>query len=103
MHFSPNRAFVFLLALASSALADAPLPEVQPVDLAKWHPADFSDEDLDLPYYFFHLHTLANAVESDGPDRGFLHINVWRRSDTPPNSRIMENILSLAWFYCADR
>jgi len=95
-----------VLALASAiirAAADSALPEVRPVDFAKLSPADFSDEDLDLPYYLAHLHTVANAVESSGPDRGFIRINVWRRSETPPNARIMENILSLAWFYCADR
>lgn len=73
------------------------------MDLAKLSPADFSDEDLDLPYYLFHFQTIANAVESSGPDRGFIHINVWRRSEEPSNARVMENILSLAWFYCADR
>jgi hypothetical protein len=101
------RACLVALALALSiiraAATDSALPEVKPVDLAKLTPTDFSDEDLDLPYYLFHFHTLANAVESTGPNRGFLHINVWRRSEESFNARVMENILSLAWFYCADR
>ena len=40
------------------------LPEVPPADLARLTPQDFSDEDLDLPYYLEHLHTIANAVDS---------------------------------------
>lgn len=100
-------ACLLALALASTAIraaaADSALPEVKPVDLAKLSPTDFSDEDIDLPYYLFHFHTVANAVESTGPNRGFIHINVWRRSDEAYNARVMENILSLAWFYCADR
>jgi hypothetical protein len=95
------------IALAFAAIrvaaADSTLPEVKPAELAKLSPTDFSDEDIDLPYYLFHFHTVANAVESTGPNRGFIHINVWRRSDEAYNARVMENILSLAWFYCADR
>jgi hypothetical protein len=98
---------LFVLAAASPAIpagaADSALPEVKPADLSKLSPADFADEDLDLPFYLFHFHTVANAVESDGPDRGFIQINVWRKSHDSFNARIMENILSLAWFYCADR
>jgi len=48
---------LFVLAAASPAIpagvADSGLPEVKPADLAKLSPADFADEDLDLPYYLF--------------------------------------------------
>jgi hypothetical protein len=94
---------IFTLIAARAADSTTPLPEVKAANLSKLTPADFSDEDLDLPYYLFHFHALANAVVDSGPTRGAIHINVWRRSDEPFNARVQENILSLAWFYCADR
>jgi len=107
---APLPLLLFVLASAQGAVApeiasspQADFQPLEPVNLAKLSPADFSDEDLDLPYYLYHFHTVANAVEFSGPNRGFIHINVWRKSEQPYNLRIMENILSLAWFYCADR
>ncbi|MCC5844610.1 MAG: hypothetical protein JJU05_10200 [Verrucomicrobia bacterium] len=75
---------------------------------------DFTDRDLDvpamtgprhpLPYYLAHAHRLINAVAEEGDQRGFIEIAVWRPQATnrPYNARIMENILSLAYFYCTD-
>ncbi len=79
-----------------------PLPAV---DLNAIDVQDFSDEELDLPYYLAHFHRLANAVILDGPNRGFINISVWRRErdNQPYNARIMESILSLAYFYANDR
>jgi hypothetical protein len=80
-------------------------PAVPDIDLSKYKPADFSDAELDLPYYLKHFHTIANSVVETGPDKGFIKISVWRSPDDnkPYNARIMENILSLAWFYCTNR
>ena len=78
---------------------------LNPAPVADFSPADFADGELDLPYYLSHFHRIANAVEMDGPDRGFINISVWRnpKDNKPHNARIMENILALAFFYCTDR
>ena len=78
---------------------------LNPAPVADFSPADFADNELDLPYYLSHFHRIANAVEIDGPDHGFINISVWRRprDNEPHNARIMENILSLAFFFCTDR
>ena len=80
-------------------------PLLSPAPVADFSPADFADNELDLPYYFSHFHRIANAVEVDGPDRGFINISVWRnpKDNKPHNARIMENILALAFFFCTDR
>ncbi|MCS3797377.1 hypothetical protein [Niastella sp. OAS944] len=80
-------------------------PEVPDIDLSKYKPADFTDEELDIPFYLKHFHTFANSVVETGPDKGFINIHVWRdvKDNKPYNARIMENILSLAWFYCTNR
>lgn len=102
-------ALCFVLSSLTPALAlrsaEAPLPVVPPVDWARLKPADFTDDDLDLPFYLAHFARLANSVVADGPNRGFIGLSVWRgqKDNKPHNARIMENILSLAWFYCADR
>lgn len=79
--------------------------EVSPVDLAALSPGDFADDELDLPYHLAHLAQVANAVVEDGENRGFIDIHVWRDGDhqIPEYIRIMENILSLAFFYVTDR
>ena len=98
------RKLVLLLALPLSCGAAAwdPLPVV---DLAKLRPADFRDTELDQPFYLAHFGELAGAVVEQGPDRGFINIPVWRsgRDNKPYNARIMESILSLAYFYALDR
>jgi hypothetical protein len=78
---------------------------VAPADLSRLSPADFRDDELDLPYYLAHFHRLANSVALSGPRRGFIDLAVWRNPEDnrPHNARIMENILSLAFFYTTDR
>jgi len=80
-------------------------PEVPAIDLSKFKPSDFTDDELDVPYYLKHFHTFANGVMETGPDKGFINIAVWRspEGNKPYNARIMENILSLTWFYCTNR
>ena len=86
--------------------------QVPPADLSRLTPDDFSDDELFLPYnmaysekhmpyYLAHFHRLANAVREDG----FIDIAVWRNAvdNAPYNARVMENILSLAYFYTTDR
>ncbi len=75
------------------------------IDLSKFKPSDFTDAELDIPYYLKHFHTVANSVVETGADKGFINISVWRSPDDnkPYNARIMESILSLAWFYCTNR
>lgn len=92
---------LFLLSLRAAAAWD-PLPAV---DLARLHPADFRDTELDLPFYLAHFRELAGSVVEKGPERGFINIPVWRSvsNNEPYNSRIMESILSLAYFYALDR
>ena len=101
--------FTAMLLIASFTVFTQPVqaqwPEVPDVDLSKFKPADFTDEELDLPFYLKHFHTLANSVVETGPDKGFINIHVWRdvKDNKPYNARIMENILSLAFFYCTNR
>ncbi len=79
--------------------------KLAPVDLQDLDPQVFTDAEIDMPYYLAHFHQLANAVVLEGPHRGFIDIPVWRRErdNRPYNARIMENILSLAFFYANDR
>lgn len=79
--------------------------EVPAADLSALKPSDFRDDELDLPYYLKHFHTVINAVVEKGPRRGFIDIPVYRQEsqNIPLNSRIMENILSFVFFYCANR
>ncbi|MDR1280476.1 MAG: hypothetical protein LBK99_06605 [Opitutaceae bacterium] len=80
-------------------------PPVPPVDFNRISVADFADEDLDLVTPLAHFAQIANAVRETGPDRGFIDIAVWRnpKDNRPYNARIMENVLSLAWFYTTRR
>jgi hypothetical protein len=98
------------MAVASNAAAQSAgtpnrWPEVPPADFSKLKPSDFSDDELDLPYYLAHFHRLANGVVAEGENRGFINIAVWRnpQDNRPYNARIMENILSLAFFYTTKR
>lgn len=89
----------------TDTLLGAPLPQVPPVDLARLKPSDFTDEELDLPYYLKHFSTVINGVVEEGPLRGYLNLSVWRarQYNQPYNARIMESILSFAYFYSLDR
>jgi len=85
---------------------------IQPADLSQLSPSDFTDlelflphtltiSDKHMPYFLAHFHKLANAVREDG----FIDISVWRNQadNAPYNARVMENILSLAYFYTSER
>jgi hypothetical protein len=91
-------------ALRSATDATA-VPLVPPLDASKIKPSDFSDADLDMPYNIAYLARIANSIETEGPNRGFINISVWRGTGQlhPYNARIMESILTLAWFYASPR
>ncbi len=84
----------------------APFDPLPLVDLSKLSPRDFADAEIDLPYYLAHFRQFADAVIAEGPNRGFIGISVWRGQTgdkKPYNARVMENILSLAYFYTLKR
>ena len=66
-----------LLLVSESSSVPGILPEVPPADLTKLSPGDFADDELDMPYFLSHLHTVANSVVSEGENRGFIDIPVW--------------------------
>src|SRR5258705_9040099 len=96
------RSLALILALGIPCSAQGP---VRPADLSKLSPSAFRDDELDLPYYLANFSRLANSVALSGPRRGFIDIPVWRdlKDNQPYNARIMESILSLAYFYTLDR
>lgn len=104
-----NRRELLMSAAALPMLAAArPLmaatdDTVPPLDATRIRPSDFADADLDLPFALAHFARIANSVVTDGPDRGFINISVWRGAKQlrTYNARIMESILTLAWFYTA--
>jgi hypothetical protein len=81
----------------------ANMAEVPPTDLSKLKPADFADDEVDLPYYLAYFHRLANSMETEGENRGFLRLPVWRSNVEPFNARVMENHLAMAFFYATKR
>ena len=94
-----------LLIFVIPELAAQSWPKVQAIDLADYKPSDFADDELDIPYYLKHFHTVANSVVETGADKGFINIHVWRNAEGQKtyNARIMESILSLTYFYCNNR
>jgi hypothetical protein len=94
-----------IVALSLPSTFESQTPPVRPADLSRLSVDDFRDDELDLPYYLANFHRVANSVALSGPRRGFIDIPVWRdlKDNQPYNARIMENILSLAYFYCTNR
>ncbi len=94
-----------LSLLGLSTAADMPVPPVPEVDLSLCRPADFEDHELVVPFYLAHFHRVANSVSLSGPDRGFIALPVWRpeKYNKPYNARVLENYVTLAYFYSADR
>ncbi len=81
------------------------LPPVREVDLNKTDLNHFSEEEWFVPYYLRHFAAVANSVADTGENRGYFNVSVWRGTHNhhPYNARIMEGILSLAWFYTTNR
>ena len=101
----PPLLLVLLCGPIAIAQTTTPWPKVPPADFSKLKPGDFADDELELPFYLAHFHRLANSVVEAGENRGFIDISVWRnpQDNEPYNARIMENILSLAFFYATKR
>lgn len=94
----------FLIVLVGCKTEDPWDPIVKP-DMGKISPNLFQDQELDLPFFLANFHQVANGVVKEGDNRGFVDISVWRnpKDNKPYNARIMESILSLAYFYTTDR
>jgi len=92
-------------AIRSAADDAAAVPPIPPFDAARARPADFSDADLDMPYNIAYFARIANAVKIDVPDKGFINTSAGGGAGNlhPYNARIMESILTLAWFYASQR
>ncbi|EIP99650.1 LOW QUALITY PROTEIN: hypothetical protein OpiT1DRAFT_04176 [Opitutaceae bacterium TAV1] len=103
--FQASTAFAAANAAGTSPATAARWPRVAPVDFSRITPDDFTDDELDLVAPLAHFAPVANAIVEEGPNRGFIDISVWRRPKDNKhwNARVMENVLSLAWFYTADR
>lgn len=106
LYISLSMLFVCSLTfLPVTGILGQDISEVPKVDLSELNPGDFADDELYIPYYLAHFHRLANSVVTSGDNKGFIDISVWRREKDNKlyNARIMENILSLAFFYSTDR
>lgn len=89
----------FMAAPGALFAAEPPVPAV---DAAKIRPFEFDDADLDMPYALMNFARVANSIQPDGPQRGWISLCVWRGLNNHHwyDARIMENILALVWFYC---
>lgn len=97
--------FLGLLAFASVPHANAQWTNVPPPRFSTISLNQFSDLELDVPYYLYHFAQVANAVVETGTNRGWLNIKVNREpvDNEPYNARIMEMQTALAYFYTASR
>jgi len=69
------RARLFYAAVlfgCSVAFAAEKWQPVPPPDFSKIRLDDFTDEELDFPYYLNLFPKLANSIVEDGPERGFV-------------------------------
>src|SRR3954463_15168417 len=104
-----SRRIPFRLILAALLLLASPLhaawDSVPRVDWSKLKPADFRDDELDIPFFLDHFHELVNGIQETGPERGWINIRVWRgeAQQRSYNARVMESYLTVAYFYCTDR
>jgi len=78
---------------------------VPPADMKAIGLKAFDESEIDLPYYVANFHKIATAVEPEDPNRGFIRAAVWRPAEEnrPENARVMENIITLAYFYTQKR
>lgn len=97
--------FLLILNSCNTNKGKAGLSKVDIVDLSTIDPELFTPEEWYVPYYLNYFEKVANSVLDTGENRGFINIHVWRTPDVnkPYNARIMESILSLAYFYTTDR
>lgn len=88
-------------ALATSAGTVLPLvaalPAGQPVR------SQFASNEQVLAPYLMIVAPLANSVRDVSPNYGWMEDGWWRTPNQPYNSRIMEHVATLSWFYANDR
>ncbi len=70
--------------LKADTAAAGSVPQVPPFDPSRLHPSDFADADLDMPYNLTYLPRIANSIQTDGPNRGFINISVGGGSRPAP-------------------
>ncbi|NYD68486.1 twin-arginine translocation signal domain-containing protein [Agromyces atrinae] len=88
-------------AWATSAGAVLPLvaalPAGQPVR------SQFAPNEQVLAAYLMIVAPLANSVRDVAPNYGWMEDGWWRSPNQPFNSRIMEHVATLSWFYANNR
>lgn len=75
----------------------APLPAGQPVR------SQFAPNEQVLAAYLMIVAPLANSVRDVAPNYGWMEDGWWRTPNQPYNTRIMEHVATLSWFYANDR
>ncbi len=93
---------VVLLGAVPAWGVPEPVPEA---DLASLSVGDFTDAELVVPFYLAHFHRVANSIVLEGENRGFFTLPVWRpeKHNKPYNARVLENFMTLAYFYAEER
>jgi hypothetical protein len=88
----------------ATAQASGPLPEVAALDPGTIDLGDFTGLEQQIAPYLANLARLANSVNDDSAtNHGFITCGCWRPGQGPNDARVMENVLTLAYFYTADR
>ncbi|MET7464690.1 hypothetical protein [Nonomuraea sp. NPDC005501] len=91
-------------ATAAAQAPSGPLPEVANLDPGTIDLADFTGLEQQIAPYLANLARLANSVNDDSATNyGFITCGCWRAGQGPDDARVMENVLTLAYFYTADR
>ncbi|MFD0664770.1 hypothetical protein [Thermocatellispora tengchongensis] len=89
---------------AVPAVVSGPLPEVAALDPAAIDLAGFTGLEQQIAPYLGNLARLANSVNDDSATNyGYITCNCWRTGQGPGDARVMENVLTLAYFYTANR
>lgn len=90
--------------LVTPAAVPGPLPEVAALDPSTIDLSGFSGLEQRIAPYLANLARLANSVNDDSATNyGYITCNCWRTGSGPSDARVMENVLTLAYFYTADR
>ncbi|MFF0776172.1 hypothetical protein ACFYUK_45295 [Nonomuraea wenchangensis] len=91
-------------ATPAAAIVSGTLPEVAALDPTTIDLADFTGLEQQIAPYLANLAPLANSVNDDSTtNHGYITCNCWRTGQGPSDARVMENVLTLAYFYTADR
>ncbi|MDJ1113824.1 hypothetical protein [Microbacterium dauci] len=81
-----------------------PLPEVAPIQGSSIDLAAFDGLEQDVAPYLGNVARLANSVHDDNPTNyGFITCGCWRPGQGTNDARVMENVLTLGYFYATDR